>query len=50
MYKKILSFIVNENNKLLLLRNNPEDPKHGGDIWYTEQVDLMITKQMEKKL
>ena len=35
MYKKVLSFIVNENNKLLLLRNNPEDPKHGGDIWYT---------------
>jgi len=35
MYKKILSFIINENNQLLLLRNNPEDPIHGGDIWYT---------------
>ena len=35
MYKKILSFIVNDNNKLLLLRNNPVDPKHGGDFWYT---------------
>lgn len=35
MYKKILSFIVNKNNQLLLLRNNPVDPKHGGDMWYT---------------
>ena len=35
MYKKILSFIINENNELLLLRNNPIDPKHGGDYWYT---------------
>lgn len=33
--KKILTFIVNTNNKLLLLHNNPEDPIHGGDIWYT---------------
>ncbi len=35
MFKKILSFIVNEKNELLLLRNNPEDPAHGGDMWYT---------------
>ena len=33
--KKILSFIVNEDNQLLILRNNPEDPIHGGDFWYT---------------
>ena len=33
--QKILTFIVNENNKLLLLHNNPIDPMHGGDIWYT---------------
>lgn len=33
--QKILTFIVNENNKLLLLHNNPVDPMHGGDIWYT---------------
>lgn len=32
--KKILSFIVN-NNRLLLLKNNSVDPKHGGDFWYT---------------
>ena len=35
MFKKILSFIVNEENKILLLRNNPIDPAHGGDFWYT---------------
>lgn len=35
MYKKILSFIVNEKKELLLLRNNPTDPIHGGDHWYT---------------
>lgn len=33
--KKILTFIINKNNELLLLHNNPEDPIHGGDIWYT---------------
>ena len=33
--KKILTFIINKNNELLLLHNNPKDPIHGGDIWYT---------------
>jgi len=33
--KKILSFIINDHNKILLLRNNATDPIHGGDIWYT---------------
>ena len=33
--KKILTFIVNENKKILLLHNNYEDLSHGGDIWYT---------------
>ena len=33
--KKILTFILNKENKLLLLHNNPENPIHGGDIWYT---------------
>ena len=32
---KILTFIVNERKELLLLHNNPENPIHGGDIWYT---------------
>lgn len=35
MLNKILSFIVNEDNQILLLRNNPVDPIHGGDFWYT---------------
>ena len=33
--KKILTFIKNKDNELLLLHNNPIDPIHGGDIWYT---------------
>ena len=33
--KKILTFIKNKDNKLLLLHNNHIDPIHGGDIWYT---------------
>lgn len=35
MLNKILSFIVNEENEILLLHNNPIDPIHGGDFWYT---------------
>lgn len=41
MNKKILVFIVKKNN-LLLLRNNFEDPKHGGDFWFT------VTGSIEK--
>ena len=32
--KKILSFITN-GELFLILRNNSEDPKHGGDFWFT---------------
>ncbi len=35
MQNKILSFIINDDNELLLLRNNPADLEHGGDFWYT---------------
>ncbi len=34
MKKKIMGFIVNEKKQLLLLRNNPQNPKYGGDFWY----------------
>lgn len=34
MNKKILSFIT-DGKKFLLLRNNSEDPAHGGDYWFT---------------
>ncbi|MBU2615686.1 MAG: NUDIX domain-containing protein [Nanoarchaeota archaeon] len=34
MNKKILAFI-SDGKKFLLLRNNSEDPAHGGDFWFT---------------
>jgi 8-oxo-dGTP diphosphatase len=34
MNKKILAFIC-DREKFLLLRNNSEDPAHGGDYWFT---------------
>ena len=34
MNKKILAFVYN-GKKFLSLRNNPQDPKHGGDFWFT---------------
>lgn len=33
MKQKILSFIT-DGKKFLALRNNPSDPKHGGDFWF----------------
>lgn len=40
--KKILTFIVNQDSKILLLHNNFNDLSHGGNIWYT------VTGAMEK--
>jgi NADH pyrophosphatase NudC (nudix superfamily) len=34
MNKKILAF-VSDGKKFLLLRNNFQDPSHGGDYWFT---------------
>ena len=34
MEKKVLVFIY-DGKEFLALRNNPKDPKHGGDYWYT---------------
>jgi len=34
MKNKILAFLIRDN-KFLALRNNPADPKHGGDYWFT---------------
>ncbi len=34
MQKKILSFIT-DGNLFLIVRNNPQDPRHGGDFWFT---------------
>jgi NADH pyrophosphatase NudC (nudix superfamily) len=35
MNHKILAIIKDQDDQFLLLHNNPTDPRHGGDIWYT---------------
>ena len=52
---KILSFIVNNENQILLLRNNPIDPKHGGDFWYTvtgsvEEYDQSLEEAVVREI
>ena len=39
MNKKILAFIFN-GKRFLALRNNSEDPSHGGDFWFTTTGSL----------
>lgn len=34
MKRKILAFVY-DGKRFLTLRNNPEDPAHGGDYWFT---------------
>jgi len=34
MKRKILAFVY-DGKRFLTLRNNPEDPTHGGDYWFT---------------
>jgi len=34
MRRKILAFVY-DGKRFLTLRNNPEDPTHGGDYWFT---------------
>lgn len=53
--KKILSFIANKNKQLLLLHNNPENPIHGGDIWYTvtggvEEYDKTLDDAVKREV
>lgn len=53
--KKVLSFIVNKDNQLLLLHNNPLDPIHGGDIWYTvtggvEEYDNTLEDAVKREI
>ena len=45
---KILSFIINEKNELLLLKGSPSDPQYKKSLWYVvtggcESID--VTKQ-----
>jgi len=46
MNKKILVFIYN-GERFLALRNNPEDPSHGGDFWFTVTGSLEIGESKE---
>ncbi len=53
--KKILTFIKNKNNELLLLHNNPVNPIHGGDIWYTvtggvEEYDNSLEDTVKREI
>lgn len=54
--KKILTFIVNQEQKILLLHNNFDDLSHGGDIWYPvtgavekDDIDIYETVKREVK-
>lgn len=41
MNKKILAFVC-DGKRFLALRNNSQDPSHGGDFWFT------VTGSIEK--
>ncbi len=38
----------NENLKFLALRNNPKDPRHGGDFWYVITGGVEGTESLEE--
>jgi len=46
MNKKILAFVC-DGKKLLLLRNNSQDPAHGGDYWFTVTGSVESTESVE---
>lgn len=53
--RKILTFIVRDDNKILLLHNNPLNPIHGGDIWYTvtggvEEIDANLESAVKREV
>lgn len=53
--KKILTFIVNQDNKILLLHNNFNDLSRGGDIWYTvtggmEENDINLLETVKREV
>ena len=47
MNKKILAFVCNRK-KFLLLRNNSEDPAHGGDYWFTVTGSVEAEESIEE--
>jgi len=46
MNKKILAFVY-DGKKFLLLRNNPENPAHGGDYWFTVTGSVEADESIE---
>lgn len=56
MNQKILAFVC-DGEKFLVLRNNPEDPAHGGDYWFTitgsvetnETIEEAITREVKEE-
>lgn len=46
MKNKILVFVIC-NRKLLALRNKPQDPKHGGDFWFTVTGEVEDNERYE---
>lgn len=47
MNKKILAFLF-DGEKFLLLRNNPKDPTHGGDYWFTVTGSVEADESIEE--
>lgn len=55
MKEKILSFIINEENKLLLLKGNSNDPQLHKSIWYvvtgsTEGIDNSLFDAVKREV
>ena len=46
MNKKILAFVC-DGEKFLILRNNSEDPSHGGDYWFTVTGSVEANESLE---
>jgi 8-oxo-dGTP pyrophosphatase MutT (NUDIX family) len=47
MNRKILAFVC-DGGKFLLLRNNPKDPAHGGDYWFTVTGNIEADESLEE--
>lgn len=48
--EKILSFIVNENKELLLLKGSPNDPQFKKSLWYVVTGGCETIDKIKKKL
>lgn len=55
MKEKILTFIINEDNKLLLLKGNNNDPQLNKSIWYVvtgskEDIDKNLYETVKREI